>query len=544
MTSPRTIDLEIAVSWSGDGVFDGLDDDVTNDADANAGLSLDDWRDGAQQLNPPKIAAGGFSLLNHDGVYSQNRADSPIYQRVVPTRPVRYQAARGETRSYRSSKAYGSHGYYRGRGVYQLGRHLLDDLDQNAEIGQQRVSVSTLGYETVLTRAPVTVALMTAPRVDQCVTALLDASGWPSDKRAVSISDTTLLLWWCDERNPWDALLELLASEGPGAMYVTGDGVFHFENRNYRGTTTRSTESQATFRDLGFGNGTRYRSQRPYHHASPYRGRSYWFTRLRPISPFKSLYNRATYTTRRRADPTSVMLQPIWDYGATLTLTSDQTRTLFVRPTDPFVEAVEPVASTDYTITSGSASVTLTYTSGFLAIITIVAGGSGAVIDGVTSTGLQLRAKPLAIVSETTVQNGVDASSSIAAYSPIPGASTPITLALNGWPEIDPAGAEAVCDAWVVRYMTPRPQLELTLSNGDGPNLEQMLSLQPSDRITVKDSNTGLNTDFWVNSRKLAISGAGGVNVEAVLGCEQSDDLTGAVWDVSEWDAVDAVWGI
>jgi hypothetical protein len=187
----------------------------------------------------------------------------------------------------------------------------------------------------------------------------------------------------------------------------------------------------------------------------------------------------------------------------------------------------------------GTVSVTLNATSGLVAFVTVTA-TSGTP----TVAGLQLRAQPLTVASETTAQNTVDASTSIATYSPIPGRGIPITLSVSGWPEVDPVTAEAVCNAWVLRYQVPRPLVTVTLRNADAEHVRQILDRMPSDRITLTEANTGLSADVWVNSAQLRISGAGGRVVELVLGCELCDELAGAVWDVSLWDDPSAVWGV
>lgn len=523
MALPATLSADIDLSLDGTGAFTGPYDRLTSDVLGNPGLSLDEGRDGAQQLSPPKVAAGGFELNNESGRYSFEQAGSPYYQLLQPGKPIRYVVSHGEARLYRANALYRDIAYYRGVAPYQLGRHLVDDISQNSAIGARRVHIATLGVETLLTRVPVTVPLMVAPRVDQCVTALLDAAGWPADKRAISIADTTLSFWWCDERTPWNALLELLAAEGPGTFYVDRDGVFHFENRNYRTITSRSTTSQATFRDRETG--------------------GLWFTEFKYVPSWKNIYNRATYTTRRRV-AASVATQ-IWQYGSALTLTAGQVLALFVRPSDPFLDAVSPVVATDYAVTAGSATVALTYSSGFLAIITITAGGGGATIDSVVpGTGIQLRAKPLTVVSETTVQNSVNAAASIAQFSPIPGANIPLTLQVNGWAEIEPVNAQAVCNSWVLRYQWPRPQVTFSIRNADGAHLEQILKRMPSDRLTLVEAHSGLSADVWINTLALEISNAGGRSVELVVGAEKVDTITGAVWNASLWNNVAATWGV
>lgn len=546
MTLPATLDVQVAVSWDGTAAFDGEHDDVTPDTAIDPGVQVRHGRQDSLTLSPPRISDGGFDVHNDDGTYSQERADSPIYQRVLPGRPVRYRAAVGTEGAYTEGTPYTEADPYTGLGTWPLGRHILREISQTTAIGNRRVAFETIGYETVLTRAVVTVPLQQAIRTDQAVTLLLDAAGWPEDARDVAVGDTTLLLWWCDERHPWDAMLELLGAEGPGTFYVDRDGVFHWENRNYRTITERSTTSQATFLDRDDGPASTYADGNPYTDNRLYRDHvsGLWFFGLGYDPGFRNIYNRATYATKRRPEPSSVSVTPVWEYGATLELSANQSRTLFARPADPFVEAVEPVAATDYTVTAGSATVVLTYSSGFVAFIVVTAGPSGATIEGVTSTGLQLRAKSLTIVSETTAENSVDASESIAKFSPIPGAAIPITLSVQGWPEIDPATAEAVCNAWVNRYMVPRPVVMIGLRNADGEHLRQILERMPSDRITLVEANTGLDADVWVNSTQLRISGAAGRVVEAVLGCEICDELSGAIWDVSLWDDPAAVWGV
>jgi hypothetical protein len=513
-----TIDPRVLVSWDGTGAFDGPYDDVSADVAADSGFSVEYGRDGAQALSPPKVAAGSTVLFNGGGKYSQERGDSPVYQRVLPGRPVRYQITYDKNpRLYRADVLYRDAVWYRGEGVFQLGQHTIESITQSPGEWPPTVTLDTLGYESVLTKAVVSINLLTAPRVDECISILLYQAGWPSDKRDIAVSDTTLAYWWCDERHPWDALMELLAAEGPGAMYVDGQGVFHFENRNYKTTTTRSTTPQATLYDQDTS--------------------GLWFTDMSYEPNFKSIYNRATYATRRR---TVGSLAPVWQYGTDLALSAGQTVTLIARPQDPFMNAITPVAGTDFTVTgTGTVSVVLGADSGFVAYVTVTALGSAA-----TVSGLQFRAQPLVQSSETTVENTIDASASIAKYSPVAGQDVPITLDVQGWPEIDTAQAQGVCDSWVARYQEVRPTVSLTARAADAAHVEQMLRRMPSDRITVFETNTGLDADLWINGVRIAVTGPLGVGYEVSWECEKVDSISGARWDVDLWDDAAAVWGI
>jgi hypothetical protein len=547
MTLPATIELEVDISWDGSGDFDGDYDAVIGDAASEPGVTLTHGRQDSLTLSPPRVSDGGVELHNDDGIYSQERADSPIYQRVLPGRPVRYQARYGVSRTYREPDTlYRANLPYRGLGVYPLGRHIIRDISQVTDLGARRVKLETIGYETVLTKAVVTVALQSNIRTDQAFTLLLDAAGWPADARDISVGDTTLLYWWCDERHPWDAMLELLAAEGPGTFYVDREGVFHFENRNYRTIETRSMTSQATFFDVVAGIRLMYReADMLYRTNRLYRGRTsgLWFTRLDYDPAFQNIRNRATYPTKRRAEAPSAI--KVWEYGAAITLAASQSITLFARPQNPFIDALSPVLSTDYAVSGGTVSVSLTYSSGLVGIIVITALTGTPTVDSVVpGTGIQLRAKPLTVLAETVAQNSVDASASINKYSPVPGANIPLPLTLSGWPEVTVATAEAVCNAWVLRYMDQRPLVSITLRNADSAHVRQQLERLPSDRITVTEQNSGLNADMWINAVQLRVAGAGGRVIEVVLSGELCNELTGAIWNESEWDDVTSEWGV
>jgi hypothetical protein len=515
MAASAEITPLVEVSWDGSGDYTGDFDDVTNDVAASPGITIDEGRDGTRALSPPKVNAFDFELHNEGRAYSQENPGSPIYQRVLTNRPVRISALHGDGVLYRADALYRADGYYRGQGVYRLATGTIDDVAQTTAIGAQRVRLSNLAAADMLIDKKITIGLRTNIRTDEAFTELLDVAGWPAAKRDITPGDTTLLYWWVDERQPWACILELLAAEGPGAVYVDGDGVIHFEGRNYRTITARSMTSQASFSDL-----------QPDADAL-------WFTALNYDPGFKNLINRATYATKRRALGS---LTKVWEYGASLTLSSNQIMTLIARSSEPFQNAIVPQDTVDYAVSAGSVSLAMDDPDGLVAVITLSAGASGATVDGVTSEGIQLRAEPLAVLSETTVQNSTDASTSIATYGER-------THDVPGWPEIDAPAAEAVCNAWVSRYMVQRPQVTAVLRNADGNHVEQQLRRQVSDRIRLTETNTGLDADVWIESKRTTIAGAGAHMIQTELICEMAAALSGAVWDVSEWDDPAAVWG-
>lgn len=513
---PTEIEVQVSVSWDGSGLFTGDYDDVTEDVAVSPGITIDEGRDGTRALAPPKISATDFELHNEDRTYSQESPASPVYQRVLTGRPVRVSALHGEDVEYRADRLYRADGYYRGRTTYRLATGRIDDISQTTALGAQRVRLANLAAAEMLIDKRISCGLRENFRTDQIFTTVLDIAGWPANKRSIGIGDTVLLYWWMDERRPWDVMLELLAAEGPGAIYIDGDGVIHFEGRNYRTITDRSATSQASFSDL-----------QPTADAL-------WFTALNYDPGFKNIINRATYKTTRRVVQTNTK---VWEYGDTLTLSADQVMTILARSSDPLQNVSTPTDGIDYTVSAGSATVTIPPdTNGTVVFVTITAGASGATIEGVTSNGIQLRGAPITVVSETTIQSSTDASASIANYGTR-------THEVQGWPEIAGPTAEAVCNSWVNRYMAQRPQVTVVLRNADGDHVHQQLRRQVSDRITLTETNTGLASEVWVEAKRTTIAGAGARMIQTELVCEMATNLSGAVWDESLWDDSEAVWG-
>lgn len=543
MTSPLPAlwTPKVEIDWDLSGTFTGPYEDVTLDVAADPGLSVDAGRDGERSLNPPKVPALDFELRNDTTRYSHENPNSPVYQLVTPGTPVRVTLAYGAVDRYTAHSAYSEHDPYDGRAVAALATTRIDDVEQATAWGEQRVKLKTLGRSSTLVGRAVTIALQQNIRTDQAVTLVLNAAGWPATKRAISPGDTTLLYWWADERSAWDLLVELLASEGPGAMFEDGDGVFHFEGRNYRAVTARSQAPQASFSDIGsYSTHSKYSEHTAYTERDLYDGRGpgLYFVDLQYAPGWRNLFARSSYPTKRRQLAAAPVV--VWQYGATLTLTANQVLSLFVRPQDPFSGAITPVATTDYVVTAGAVTVAMGASSGFLAILTFTAGAAGATITGPAAsptTGPQLRAQPLTVLSETLGTSTIDGTSSATTYQGLQ------TLSVAGWPEIDPAGASAVCDAWVARYRVQRPQVTITVRATDVKHMEQILTRQVSDRITISERNTGITADVWIESQRIVMAGAGGRQLVAVWGCELCDQLSGVVWDGSTalWDS--ARWG-
>jgi hypothetical protein len=524
----------VSVDWALDGSFSGPYDTITTDVASDPGLAVEQGMDVSQALRPPMVNAADWEVFNHTGKYSQENGASPLYQLIAPGKPVQVLGAWGSRDLYRAHTAYREPDAYRGLVPYALATGVIGSLTMTTELGNRRVSFSTVGSLSRLRGVTLSVPIQANIRTDQALTLILDAVGWPAGKRALTPGDTTMSYWWLDERDAYDACVELLATEGPGQFYEDGDGVLHFESRSYRSVTARSQTTQAIYFDTAGGAPDSYRTHNAYRWRDPYRGRSggLWFTQLAYEPGYKNIVNDAKYTARRRTLNT---LGPIWEYGQTLTLGAGQSTTLIARPTDPFLNAVTPAEGTDYTVTpAAGATVTLQYQSGAVAFIGVTDAGSGCTVTGASgSNGLRLRGQSLTVSSESVVASTVDTTSSRARFGRR-------TLDVGGWPELSPAAAEAVCNAHVSRRQTQRPQVTITVRDVNNAHIEQVLRRSVSDRVTIVDGSSGLHADCWVESKGVTIGS--GCALTGVLTCEKVAEIGGALWDAttSKWDL--SVW--
>ena len=509
----------VQVDWNNDGSFAGVYDTVTADVMAAPGVSIDTGRDASLALNPPKVPALDFELANATGKYSNESAASPLYQTIRPGAPVNVATDFGPQQQYRTHTLYRDHTYYRGRGRWQIASTRISSIRQQAVRGttdQQRLAIQSLGASGAMLAKPINVPLSPNIRTDQAVGLVLDAAGWPTSLRSIGLGDATFTYYWVDERSAWDALVEITKSEGPAVFYEDAAGVLHWEGRSYRSGAARSTTPQASLFDTAAA-------------AAAAGGLTFQSFEYQP--GWDTIYARATYATKRRAVGTAGTT--IWKYGSDITLASNEQRTLYARPSDPY-----DTAQLQYTIASGSATVDATYDSGFLVILNLQAGGSGAVIRGPVTDlvgGLQVTGRPYTVASETIAQSSIDPSDSVAAYGSLH------TLDVGGWPEMDPGMAAGVCDAWVRRYRVARPKVIVGVRASDAPTLEQVVQREVSDRITVTETNTGLARDLWIEGRKLVMAGPGGQQLEAQWTCEVTSEIVGSRWESGLWDS--ATWG-
>jgi hypothetical protein len=181
---------------------------------------------------------------------------------------------------------------------------------------------------------------------------------------------------------------------------------------------------------------------------------------------------------------------------------------------DVDTEGVAP----DYSIVVGGVdSIVLDRTSGAYVTITITAGASGATI-----TGLQLRAQLATITSTIQVMNTIDASDSIEKYGEH-------SYKPQIRSEIDLDTGQSQCNGIVYLYKDPRSTVSLQILAFNDELINQLLSSEISDRITIADAWTGFDADFYIEQSAFEIIP---FNVlQTTFGCEKAIDVPFAILD-------------
>ncbi len=483
------ISYQLLIDWNQDGDFDDGGEDVTADIRDEAGIVCSRGHAQYRRSSPPAAGELRADLENDDKRYSPLNAAGPLYGNLYPGRTVRLRLSYAET-------------------PYDVWGGVLDRIVPRPERDRHCVEIPCLGPLSRLRAASedlrISTALYQDIRTDQALGYILDAVGWPLGARVIDTGRTTLLWWWLQDEDPFEAAKAVVNTEGPGArLYEDGQGRIVFESRHYRLTTARCTSAQATFSDDGTEPGIQ---EAPFEYDDGQR----------------DIVNVCTVETKLRSAKAAAV---VWSYGQTLTLAPGEARSVMVSASDPFRNAVTPVAGTDYSLTAGSlASVVLDRNSGQSCTLTLTAGAAGA-----TVAGLQVRAEAVSVDSTTRVSNTVDASASQARYG-----VRPYSLPLRA--EIDPLVAQDFANAVVAQYQEPRPALLFGINSGHADRIAQILSREISDRVHVHEAETALDSDVFIERIEHRISQMGEMH-ETFFGCEMADDAGQfLIWDVGRWD--------
>jgi hypothetical protein len=479
----------VAVDWNDSGSFTDVGDDVTTRVlDGRTPVTFRYGRDTDRALSPIAPGEAHFALNNQSRAYSPENAASPLYGNVVPARPVQVSATLSGVTTV-------------------LFRGQLDDFTVNPAISDRYISVDCIDPLGILRGAAVSTGLYRGLRPGEAIHILLDAVGWPATARDIDTGATVMPYWWLDNDDAFDALMDLVYSEGPPALAtVDTAGNLVFRDRHHRLRLSQSTTVQSTWRSSGVE--PQVSPPADYNHG------------------WKEIVNSVSFQLPQLAG--AGVPSVVWQTSeqGLISITSGATVPIVAQATDPFFDAITPVQTTafdadgnpngDYTLVSGTVTVTLGRTSGLSTTIFVKAGvGGSAVISD-----LRLRATTVATVN--TVQLQADDQASIAKYGRR-------TLTEDRSPKWASSGDAAAIATIILGQRAERlPTISVTMVSANATRLAQQLNRDLSDRVHLVEDHTGLDADCYIEQIAHEISD-GGTNHRTTFGLEKIPaQITGA----------------
>jgi hypothetical protein len=404
-----------------------------------------------------------FTLNNHQRYFSPENGASPIAGRVLSGTPARLtvdDAATGTTTTVFSAPI-DTFGVDSNGAAKPFAAECLDGWGKPGD-----TQLSTQVYQ--------------GKRTGDLIGIILDQIGWPADKRVIDAGVTLVPYWWAEGVDAATAVTDLVHSEGPPAIAYVQAGIFYFRDRHHRVTLTSSLTSQGT-----------------YTHIVPAGAIGTDHKILRDTFSYDHGLDFVVNTAQLEVTP-RVPGEPgvVWSSTDPVVLSGGQAATLVIRTDDPFTDLQIPsaavtylddggVLTSDYTVAQGSATFSLSRTSGQSAFLTITAGGGGVVIN----TGVKVRGTPV-VAGATRVFSASDTGSQA-------------TYGINDWGGSAPWAyfydAEAIVNQVVSIYARPMPSVEFQVdARASSWTKTAVLGLTIGTRITVRNDVLGINADYIV----------------------------------------------
>ena len=462
----------LLIDWQDNDWASPFSDVTARVLDQRTPVTIRYGRDQARQLSP--VAGGELAceLDNRSHDYSPENTASPLAGYVTSGRRVSFKATTSTTETVLYS------GY-------------IDDFDIKPGLNDQSVPVTCIDALSRLKGTSVTTPLYQGIRTGDAVNYLLDEVGFPSDKRDIDPGASYLPFWWLDDTDAYDALMAILDSEGPAALAtVDGQRNFVFRDRHHRLFYSASLTAQATW----------YSSALEPALSDPVTYNHGW----------KEIVNAVSVEVPQRTPDSAIT--DVWTSQGLLSVPAGTTATVIARSSDPFLGAITPVQDTDYTVLSGSATVTIGQTSGQSTVISIAAGGG---TDAVLQD-LKLRATA---IPSTSVKVTVEDATSIAKY----GRKAYNEGRLPVW--CNTYDATAILGLIVAQRAERLPTMQVTMRGaGSRLRLAQCLHRNLSDRVHITESLTGIDADFFIEQISHTI-GQGGSEHVTTFGVEKIPPL-------------------
>lgn len=463
---------KLYVDWNNDGITGEIHEDVT---DYLLSISWRRGRDHASTLTGQTTSLSFTAELdNRDGRFNSFLATGPMYGLLLPGRMVRFVST------------------FSGATTTQFTGYLTS-IQLNPELGGgHTATISGFGPLGKIARQSVSIALQINKDTGTIIDAILDAAGWPTDKREIDRGATVVPYYFTTEkRNVLDLIREIEASEG-GVIYETKDGKIGFESRMRRRMPPYNA-SKATLSDAD--------------------GAVLAYDEIEQSDPVDEIYNLATAKVQRYELQEEAVLWKLAETDEASPTIAPGASKSFWASISPDVAAVyewtTPVASTDFTANTNSfgtgtdlsASITVTVDKFATSMKITLTNGAASTVS-ITS----LSARGVALVALDPVTVRADDEDSQETYGirefPLDAPWLPSTNIAQGY-----------VDDTVSDRKDPKPLIAVGYrANRSTPQLIEALTRDVGHRITVEGKNRallGVDEDFYVESITQTILQAG-----------------------------------
>ncbi len=465
----RLADFSFQIDWDNDGDWDDDSEDVTRRVLRTGSVKVKYGRDQVRALSPVSPGEANFVLNNRSGDYYPENLYSPLNGFIAPAKPVRIRA-------------------FTGAQEYTLFRGYIDGFDINPEPDSRSVGVSCIDALYLLREVQVASKTYPSIRSGEAIHAILDLVEWPTNLRDIDVGATTFR-WWHAEGDAAAIVEEIVSNEGPPAFIsISPNGEFVFRDRHHRLTRTESSSSQVIFRDKG--TEPLFSSPMSYDHG------------------WRDIVNTIEVDVPEVSIAGS--LSVIWTSGDTAySVASGRSIEIEAVSENPFIDPVTPELDTDYQAISGTAIISIVEYSATRLKLKITASGGAASI-----TKLQVRGYTLGS-EEATRRISLSDTASVQLYKERPAPSIGTSFATY-------EDVKAIATVMLAHRAERLPIVTFALKRKDDNVVRyvHMLGRNLSDRVTVVDDETGLNTDFYIEHIEHEIEDLGRFHTTS-FGCEK-----------------------
>ncbi|MYV58046.1 hypothetical protein [Streptomyces sp. SID3212] len=358
----------------------------------------------------------------------------------------------------------------------------LQDYGINPDKNSRSVTFSCYDVLSKL-NANISTPMYEMLRTGDGVHAILDAIGWPIDKRDIDPGATIMSYWWAEEQSGLEALNAIMGSEGPPSIaYVDSANNFVFRDRHHRLLYPASITSQASIVDKG---------EEPMF-SSPMTYDIGW----------KDVVNTVSVDIDQR-QPGDI--EAVFTGTDIIALGAGESRTISIKGDSPFMSAITPELGVDYTVPSGSVTVSLSRDSGESADVVITA------ITAATINGMIVRARPVTVARTVKVlvqDPGSISGNGIKSYD-------------GDMPWANVNDAHAVGSLIIGQRSQRLPIVTITIKNANPMRMNQILTRDISDRIHIVEDETFTDHDYYIEKVQHSIADIGHDH-SAIFSCERA----------------------